>query len=232
MASIINASSSGSGGIVQTADASGVLQLHGGASQTVANFTSTSTAVFVALANSGANTFIGNDSTSGSFVVQTPGSSFATKLKVDATGYVTNPYQVAVAAYNTVSQSVASGAGTVITLGGTRFNVGSAFNTSTNTFTAPVAGYYMCTGIVSWTGTFSSTRQFAMIYKNGAQTDGFGTQNARPSAIDLGVSTSGILYLAAGDTVQLAGFQESSGPQTVLGTGNSTWTNLTIRLLG
>jgi len=53
---------------------------------TPASFTSTGTSVFLALANSGATTFLGNDSTSGSFVIQTPASSFSTKLTVDNTG--------------------------------------------------------------------------------------------------------------------------------------------------
>jgi hypothetical protein len=53
---------------------------------TPASFTSTGTNVFLALANSGATTYIGNDSTSGSFIIQTPASSFSTKLTVDNAG--------------------------------------------------------------------------------------------------------------------------------------------------
>jgi hypothetical protein len=53
---------------------------------TPASFTSTGTSVVLALTNSGATTYIGNDSTSGSFIIQTPASSFSTKLTVDNTG--------------------------------------------------------------------------------------------------------------------------------------------------
>jgi hypothetical protein len=156
----------------------------------------------------------------------------ANRLLVDTSGRVTNPYQVAVAAYSNTSQSIADGSAVVIALNATRYNIGSAFNTSTYLFTAPIAGYYMCTGIVSWTGTFSAARQFCMIYKNGGQDNGLGVQIPRASSFDTGVSCSGILYLAAGDTVSLAGYQSSGSSQTILGNGNQTWTNLTIRLLG
>ena len=53
---------------------------------TPASFTSTGSNVFLALTNSGATTYIGNDSTSGSFVIQTPSSSYSTKLTVDNSG--------------------------------------------------------------------------------------------------------------------------------------------------
>jgi hypothetical protein len=154
------------------------------------------------------------------------------RMRISTAGYVTNPYQVAVAAYSNTSQSIADGSAVVIALNAIRYNIGSAFSTSTYLFTAPIAGYYMCTGIVSWTGTFSAARQFCMIYKNGAQDNGFGVQIPRTSSFDTGVSCSGILYLAAGDTVSLAGYQSSGSSQTILGNGNQTWTNLTIRLLG
>jgi len=64
------------------------LAVNGGSTQTVASFASTSTAVFYSLANSGSQTFIGNDSTSGSFVVQTPGSSYSTKFIITDAGKV------------------------------------------------------------------------------------------------------------------------------------------------
>ncbi len=57
---------------------------------TPASFTSTGTSVFLALANSGATTFIGNDSTSGSFVIQTPASSYSTKFSVSNAGVVSD----------------------------------------------------------------------------------------------------------------------------------------------
>jgi len=53
---------------------------------TIAGFTSSSSSAFLGLANSGATTFIGNDSTSGNFIIQTPASSFSTKLTLDPTG--------------------------------------------------------------------------------------------------------------------------------------------------
>ena len=55
-------------------------------SSTIAGFTSSSSSAFLGLANSGATTFIGNDSTSGSFVIQTPSSSYSTKLTLDNAG--------------------------------------------------------------------------------------------------------------------------------------------------
>jgi hypothetical protein len=64
------------------------LTVNGGSTQTVASFASTSTAVFYSLGNSGSQTFIGNDSTSGSFVVQTPGSSYSTKFIITEAGKI------------------------------------------------------------------------------------------------------------------------------------------------
>jgi hypothetical protein len=75
---------------IGTSSPSSKLSVNGGSTQTVANFTSTSTAVFYALVNSGSQTFIGNDSTSGSFVVQTPASSYSTKFSVSNAGVVSD----------------------------------------------------------------------------------------------------------------------------------------------
>ena len=77
--------SSGNVGI-GTSSPSQKLSVNGGSTQTVANFTSTSTAVYYALLNSGSQVFIGNDSTSGSFVIQTPSGGYSTKLTVDNAG--------------------------------------------------------------------------------------------------------------------------------------------------
>ncbi len=71
---------------IGTSSPSNRLSVNSGASTTVATFTSTGSAAFLGLANSGATTFIGNDSTSGNFVIQTPASGFSTKLTLDNTG--------------------------------------------------------------------------------------------------------------------------------------------------
>jgi len=73
---------------IGTTSPSSKLSVNSGSTQTAVNFTSTSTAVFFALVNSGSQTFIGNDSTSGSFVVQTPSGGYSTKLIVDNSGNV------------------------------------------------------------------------------------------------------------------------------------------------
>jgi hypothetical protein len=61
------------------------LTVNSGAATTTAQFTSTGSSVFLGMTNSGASAFIGADS-AGSFIVQTPGSSYSTKLTVDASG--------------------------------------------------------------------------------------------------------------------------------------------------
>jgi hypothetical protein len=57
------------------------------ASQTAAIIESTSTSAFIGLRNSGSTAYIGADNT-GAFIVQTPGSSFSTKMLVSSTGDV------------------------------------------------------------------------------------------------------------------------------------------------
>lgn len=79
----INTTSAGNVGI---GTASPTNKLHVvGTAQTVSQIESTSTDVFAALKNSATTSFIGNTN-AGSFIVQTPGSGFSTKLSVDING--------------------------------------------------------------------------------------------------------------------------------------------------
>lgn len=181
MASIVSAGTTSATSLNMSADTSGVLQLasnngtvavtvtaaqnvgigeasptsklivNSGANTTVAGFASTGSSAFLGMANSGATTFIGNDSTSGSFVVQTPGSSFATKLTVSPVGYVTTPYQPAFFAWFNNSGSNYSWANNaapfvvvfdVATGSGPAYNTSSSYNASNGRFTAPIAGKY------------------------------------------------------------------------------------------
>ena len=76
------------------------------------------------------------------------------RLRIHSTGYITKPYQVAFFAHCNISDHDVTGGSkfqfNVLTSSGkaavssnhTTFNGTSVFNTSTNTFTAPVAGLY------------------------------------------------------------------------------------------
>ncbi len=70
------------------------------------------------------------------------GSSSTDGLIVDSSGRVTKPNQPYVHAYNTVAGSWTTGYNG-IPFNGIYSNVGSHWNTSNNTFTAPVAGNYL-----------------------------------------------------------------------------------------
>jgi hypothetical protein len=66
-----------------------------------------------------------------------------TAMTIDSTGRVTTPARPAFFAHGTSYSWVESqNAGTVVTLAGTKFNIGNHFNTSNYRFTAPVAGVY------------------------------------------------------------------------------------------
>jgi hypothetical protein len=98
---------------------------------TPASFTSTGTSVVLALTNSGATTYIGNDSTSGSFIIQTPASSFSTKLTVDNTGNL--GLGVTPSAWNTSYKALQVGASAVLWstgTGGARLGVNYFLNSA------------------------------------------------------------------------------------------------------
>jgi hypothetical protein len=63
------------------------LHVNSGASTTAAIIESTGTSSFVGLRNSGSTAYVGSDST-GALLIQTPGSSFSTKVFVGSTGNV------------------------------------------------------------------------------------------------------------------------------------------------
>jgi C1q domain len=191
MASIINASSSGSGGIVQTADASGVLQLQtngtvgvildASANVTIGttagtgrlNVKSTGTYADLILSTTSVTTAVFSDQGGLYGVAGTVTNHPMTfiinngeKMRLSTQGYLTTPSQPAFYAYYS-NNALTINAGTMV-MDATIFNTGSAYNTSTGIFTAPVAGTYFFS--VTWQhygGTINSS--YVDIYKNGAK---------------------------------------------------------------
>lgn len=81
-----------------------------------------------------------------------------TYINVTSTGLVTKPYQSQFCAYLTADANDVTGDGTTWTVAfnGTKTNVGSNFNTANGIYTTPVAGVYLFTTSIKFSGITSS----------------------------------------------------------------------------
>jgi hypothetical protein len=241
MPSIINASSSGSGGIVQTADASGVLQLQTNGTTAVNVDTSarvgvgltTLTEKFEVNGSINASTSSSNNFSTGSaraIMDYVPGSNTARfgqingasglttgklalynngleSVAIDTVGRMTRPYQTLfLASINGIPSSTAAG---IVPYDVVTTNVGSNFNTSTYTFTAPVAGNYMFTYGIRVDGfTTGNYFHFRPLKNNATNTAGSGWYggdyiNYSSNTSFVGAYATFTLNLAANDTIKL-----------------------------
>jgi hypothetical protein len=137
------------------------------------------------------------------------------RMRINASGQITMPFQPAFSASKSGNQSISAASATKITLDQTSFNTGSHFNTSTNRFTAPVAGRYLFTGAIQFTGSVGQPHATFSI--NGTTIEPW---------LDWGASVltaafqSRVINLAANDYVELFTYittsGTASGPRCVL----------------
>jgi len=135
---------------------------------------------------------------SGAIALQNAG---VTSLTLDASGRPLTPLRTAFYAKKTGVQTVPSG--TVITFDTAITNIGSAYSTSTNTFTAPVAGFYSLTAKI-WVSR-NGLAYFAMnMFINGSILSGAGayTDASGVSSGNLTYIISLQYYLNVNDAVQ------------------------------
>lgn len=119
-------------------------------------------------------------------------------------------------AYLNSSQTVSTGATTQINLDTISFDTHNSFDTSANTFTAPVSGKYRVTGHISWSGAGTASNIQARIHVNSVLA-AFATDNYVSSATNR-INVNDILDLTKGDVVDLNGFQNTGGNLTASGT--------------
>ena len=138
------------------------------------------------------------------------GNQHARVLSADYKGRVTMPYQPAFLVTRNAGDSGSLSANTVLPFNYTIFNRGNHFNTSTYTFTAPVAGVYMFyTHLYHQLPASTTTR--IMIKKNGSEV--FQGTDVIPHAFvanyegvtrDMTSQTSYVIDMNVGDYVNVA----------------------------
>ena len=123
------------------------------------------------------------------------------RMRIDASGRVTMPYQPAFSAYRTAG-SIGVGNNQLFTFNVTVLNVGSHYNASTGRFTAPVSGHYMFTyHMLKRQGGVAAT----YLRKNGGNTISSANTYTDNGGIvqEQTVGASHIIYLAASDYVEV-----------------------------
>ena len=143
-------------------------------------------------------------------------------LKIDGAGRVTSPNQPSFLAYGPGSWITVSGGSTnAMTLSSTGYNIGSHYNASNYTFTAPVAGKYLFhlkTYVKLSTTDDDSNHAYTLIQKNGSNYytayNIFGYFNQ--GDVDQNADVTTIMSLSANDTVKPL-MQAASGDASYYG---------------
>jgi len=134
-------------------------------------------------------------------------SGTAERLRIDSAGRVTMPYQPSFRAKGNNASYIST---SPVPFGNVQHNIGGHFSTSTNRFTAPIAGIYSLhahLGVVRVTTTGGWAQ--AELRVNGAQIAYSYFQTASPTEF-ANLNTSALASLAAGDYVEVI-FQDSGG---------------------
>lgn len=153
--------------------------------------------------SSGYMQFYGNQT---GFTGYTFGGVDGTRMTIDSSGRVITPNQPAFLATRSSSYTLSNNTTTTkVLLDTVIYDNAGGFNTSTNTYTAPVAGRYFITWSLSVTG-FAANQVYisAILYRNGAfYADALQNNKTSDGSTYTGISGSLVVNLAAGDTLSL-----------------------------
>ena len=132
-------------------------------------------------------------------------------------------------AFLNTSYSTTNGLWFKVDFGVVEYDVSGDFNISTDRFICPTSGYYLVSGII----TFSTTQDGEIIhlaaFREGVREAGSITHAAHAKIISVGFTD--IVYLTAGDYVELQTYHSGSGSDTIYGSTAGTYTYFTIAFL-
>ena len=122
------------------------------------------------------------------------------------------------------NQSLSNNTDTKIQLNTVVFDTLGTWDASNNRWVAPVPGYYQVTGQVRYTAAANNQRDVSIVV-NGSSTPLFSSMIGSNTAANW-VQANGVIKLAAGDTVQLNGTQNSGGALDVNTGQNNTYLSI------
>jgi len=157
----------------------------------------------------------GSSSTRSNIATQTNGdlaidTANAERMRIDASGRVTMPYQPYFFAHRTGSNYNETASTAKVLINGTRFNNGGHFDTTNNRFVAPLAGAYQFNASVNCYGIADGNQFRVFLRVNGttyAIGDSFHSGN---SAHDIVASIAHVIYLSANDYVEVWSFSDDA----------------------
>lgn len=115
-----------------------------------------------------------------------------------------NPYKFHV--YRGTAQSTGTAGFFKVNLNTEVFDTNNNFDASTNfRFDVPITGYYQFNGAVAYAGSGSGVHHIATLYKNGSEVLR-GMEGAYGNAANHQSIVGGMLYLTAGDYIELYGY--------------------------
>jgi hypothetical protein len=192
---------------------------------------------FIGLENSSGSGLFGGGTAYGLSLGTTGASGIAlatnnaVAMTIDTTGRVFTPNQVAFSVY--LNSSVTATANTVIPCATELFDIGNNYNTSTYTFTAPVAGKYMLGFTVRYNGYATNVYLHPRFNINGASFAQshqiFSSPTGSTGQGYASMSWAGVVSLNANDAVTLF---DSSQTGVTLGSYQSDQCGFTGYLLG
>ena len=212
----------GASGYTQTSFNGGgnnIIRLESGGSPTAGDTAGLS----IGLAGS-AEAYIGavqNSSGHAEIAFQTYNGSYAERMRIDASGRVTLPYQPMFSAYSTAG-NITVATGYIFAYNQVVTNVGGSYNASTYRFTAPVTGSYFFHASAM---DRADSYWYAAFYVNGSNTaptsGSMGLDHRTSSVNEEMLNHTAILHLNAGDYVDFRIWAGISGRVDLLSNHSS-----------